>query len=377
MSQVSPSSVDVRPVSLPKDAETFIDVWFDLYRDNPHWVAPLRFERKDFLNPAKNPYFKLANIQCFIAWKDGRPVGTISAQVDTGYQLVERGVGFFGFFEFPNDPAVARALLDTAHDWLRGQGMTRMMGPFSFNTNHECGLLVDAFDSDPLVLMTYNLPYYPTIYDGLGLTKAKDLYAYWLVNDGPVPERIGKLADRVVQKYPQVKFRPFNPKMFEQEVAIARDIYNDAWADNWGFVRLTDEEFAKVAEGLKPMIDPRYCYVAEVDGKAIAFSITLPDYNQVVKPMKGRIFPFGWWYWLTMPKKISQIRVFALGVRREWQHLPLGAPLYKMTWDAGRAAGVTGAECSWILEDNTRMRGALEKLGGRISKTYRIYQAEI
>lgn len=369
--------VEIKPVQLPKDASAFIDVWFDLYGSNPNWVAPLKFERKDFLNPAKNPYFKLANIQCFIAWKDGKRVGTISAQVDKGYQSVEANVGFFGFFEFIDDEAVAKGLIDAARDWLRGQGMARMMGPFNFNTNHECGLLVDAFDKDPLVLMTYNLDYYPKMYERIGLTKTKDLYAYWLENNGPVPERIAKLADRFMEKHPEITIRGFNPKNFEAEVAMAKDIYNDAWADNWGFVKLTDDEFQKVAEGLRPMIDSRYCYVVERNGTPIAFSLTLPDYNQVVKPMKGSIFPFGWWYWLTLPKKINQIRVFVLGVRREWQHLAIGAPLYKRTWDNGREAKVKGAECSWILEDNHRMRGALEKMGAKIYKTYRIYGGDL
>ena len=370
-------SVEIKPIQLPSDASAFIAVWFDLYGTNPNWVAPLRFERKDFLNPAKNPYFKLANIQCFIAYKDGKPVGTISAQVDKGYQSVEANVGFFGFYEFTNNLEVAQKLIDAARDWLRGQGMARMMGPFNFNTNHECGLLVDAFDQDPLVLMTYNLDYYPAMYERVGLTKAKDLYAYWLDNNGPVPERIAKLANRFMEKHPEITIRGFDTKNFEAEVAMAKEIYNDAWADNWGFVKLTDDEFKKVAEGLRPMLDSRYCYVVERNGTPIAFSLTLPDYNQVVKTMKGSIFPFGWWYWLTMPKKINQIRVFVLGVRREWQHLAIGAPLYKRTWDNGREANVKGAECSWILEDNHRMRGALEKMGARIYKTYRIYGGDL
>ncbi len=366
-------AVDVRPITLPKDTNAFIQVWFDLYGDDPHWVAPLRFERKEFLNPKKNPYFQLADVQCYIAYRDGKPVGTISATVDKGYQAVEPGVGFFGFFEFPDDEEVARKLLDAASGFLRDRGMQRMMGPFNFNTNHECGLLVDAFDQDPLVLMTYNLAYYPATYERLGLTKTKDLYAYWLKNDGPPPERISKLAARFMEKHPEISIRPIDLSRWAEEVRTAKDIYNDAWADNWGFVKLTDVEFDKVAAGLKPMIDARYCYVVEIAGKAVAFSLTLPDFNQVVKPMKGSIFPIGWWYYLTMPKKVNSIRVFVLGVRKSHQHLAIGAPLYQRTWEAGRAAGVIGAEASWILEDNLRMRGALEKMGATIYKTYRIY----
>lgn len=370
-------AIEVRPIQLPGDAGTFVDVWWRVYAGDPHWVPPLRFERKAFLDPAKNPYFQVARVQCFLAWRDGVPVGTISAQVDDGYQRVEPGVGFFGFFEFPDDQVVARALLDAALGWLRGQGMSRAMGPFSFNTNHECGLLVEPFDGDPLVLMTWNRPYYPAMYERLGLAKAKDLLAYWLVNDGPVPGRIAALADRFLERHPEVKIRPFDKKDFAGEVARVLSIYNSAWEDNWGFVKMTDAEFLHMAKGIEPLIDPRYCYMAEIGGVPAAFSVTLPDYNQVVKPMNGRLFPTGWWHWLTRPGKVDRIRVFALGVHKDHQHLALGAPLYKRTWDAGVAARVKGAEASWILDDNTRMRGALEKLGARVYKTYRIFGAPL
>lgn len=370
-------SIEVRPIQLPKDAGAFIDVWWKVYEGDPHWVPPLRHERLTFLNPAKNPYFKVGTVQCFIAYRDGKPVGTISAQVDQGYQKIEDKVGFFGFFEFVDDLAVAKALFDTAVDWLRGQGMTRCMGPFNFNTNHECGLLVDPFDSDPLVLMVWNRPYYPAMYERLGLSKAKDMYAYWMDNNGPCPPRIAALADRFLERHPEVKIRPFNVSDFDGEAARVLSIYNSAWEDNWGFVKMSDEEFLYMAQGVREMIDTRYCYMAEIDGRAAAFSITLPDYNQVVKPMNGRIFPFGWWHFLTRRSKVNQIRIFTLGIHKDYQHLALGAPLYKRTWDAGVANKVRGAEASWILEDNTRMRGALEKLGARIYKTYRIYQQEL
>jgi hypothetical protein len=215
------------------------------------------------------------------------------------------------------------------------------------------------------------------MYEKLGLKKAKDLLAYWMVNDGPVPTRIGALADRFMERHPEVKIRGMDVKNFEAEVKRVLEIYNSAWEDNWGFVRMTDEEFWFMAHGIKDMIDARYCYFAEIDGEPAAFSITLPDYNMVVKPMDGKIFPFGWWYWLTLPKKVDQIRVFALGVHKKYQHLALGAPLYKRTWEAGVANKVKGAEASWILEDNTRMRGALEKLGAKVYKTYRIYGASL
>ncbi len=369
--------IEVRPIQLPADAGAFIEVWFQLYGGHPPWVPPLRFERKEFLDPRRNPYFDVASIQCFIAWRDGKAVGTISAQIDQDYQAQEPGTGFFGFFEFPDNAEVSKALFDAAMTWLRLRGMTRAHGPFSFNSNHECTLLVDGFDSDPLVMMAYNPKYYLDHYAALGLAKVKDMYAYWLANDGPIPDRVGAIADRFEQKHPEVTIRSVNLKNYEADVELCRVIYNDAWAQNWGFVRLGDAEFAKVAKGLKPMVDPRYCYFAFVNGEIAGFSLTLPDFNQVVKPMRGGIFPFGWYHWLTKPAKVDKIRVFTLGIRKKYQHLPLGAPLYKRTWEAGVKAGVKGAEASWVLEDNHRMRSAIEKMGGKIYKTYRIFGVEL
>ncbi len=373
--------VEIRPVDLSGDTGPFIKFPWKIYGKDPHWVPPLLMERKEFFDPDKNPYFGLAETQLFMAWRDGVPVGTISAQVDRGYQQIDEGTGFFGFFEFIDDVDIARCLLRTALDWLRSKGMKRAQGPFNFNTNHECGLLVDGFDSDPLVLMTYNRDYYPRIYEALGLEKVKDLYAYWL-DAGPIPPQIQRIAERVKERYPEYSLRPVDKANYDAEVEIARNLYNDAWQDNWGFVQLTDHEFTKVAKGLKPMIDPRLCYVIEYDKgdgskEPVAFSLTLPDFNQVVKPMNGRIFPIGWWHYLTRKNKFDQIRVFTLGVATAHQRKPIGALLYQKTWEAGLEIGIKGAECSWILDDNTRMRGALEKLGARIYKTYRIYGQEL
>ncbi|NOY27304.1 MAG: N-acetyltransferase [Oligoflexia bacterium] len=371
--------VEIRPVE-SQDISQFIRFPWTIYGKDAHWVPPLIYERKEFFDRAKNPYFDLAQVKLWMAWRDGKPVGTISAQVDVGYQSVDPKTGFFGFFEFIDDVAIARCLLQTATDWLREQGMVRAQGPFNFNTNHECGLLVDAFDSDPLVLMTYNRDYYPRIYEELGLSKVKDLYAYWLAA-GPMPEQIERIAARVAQRYPQYRVRSIDMKHYQDEVELARVLYNDAWSDNWGFVKLTDVEFEKVAKGLKPMIDPRLCFVVEHTAKdgtvePVAFSLTLPDFNQVVKPMNGRIFPFGWYHYLTRKSKVDQLRIFTLGVARAHQRRPLGVLLYQKTWEAGLKMGVKGAECSWVLEDNHRMRGAIEKLGGSIYKTYRIYGTE-
>lgn len=366
--------VEIVPIELPKDAERFVKAWWPIYADDPMWVAPLIFERKAFFDPAKNPYHKHADIQCFMAYRDGQAVGTISAQVDHSYQDIEPGVGFFGFFEFTNDAGIARCLMNAACAWLEDRGMREARGPFNFNTNHEFGCLIDGFDTPPVVLNPHNRSYYPDVYEAIGMTKSKDWYAYWLDN-GAVPARIGAIAERFMKRNPQVTLRKLDLKHYEREAAIVKEIYNDAWQDNWGHAHLSDEEFDFMAKGLKEILDPDLAWVAEVDGTPAAVAITLPDLNQAIKPMNGRLFPFGWLRFLLGKRKsrIDALRVWILGVRREYQHLPLGAPLYHQTWLEGKDRPIRGAEASLILEDNHRMRSALEKLGGHIYKTYRIW----
>jgi GNAT superfamily N-acetyltransferase len=369
-------SLTVRPIRLPAEAALVIEFPWTVYRGDRHWVPPLRFERAAFLDPERNPYFRVADVQFFVAERGREVVGTISAHVDHGYQAAEPGAGFFGFFEFVDDVTVARELIGAAAGWLRSRGMTRMLGPLNFNTNHECGLLVDGFDGDPVVYMTYNPRYYPERYEELGLAKAKDLLAYWKDAE-PIAPRLEAAARWFARRHPEVRIRPADTRNFRAELDLFKSIYNDAWEDNWGFVRFTDAEFDKIAEGLRPMIDPRLCYVAEVDGDPAAFSLTLRDFNQVVKPMNGRRFPVGWWHWLTRRGRVRTARIFALGVRRQYQHLPIGLPLYLRTWEAGLAMGLTGAEAGWVLEDNHRMRGPLEKLGAKAYRTYRIYETAL
>ncbi len=372
-------AIEVRPIQLPRDARAFIDVWWTVYGKDPHWVPPLLFERLAFLDPKKNPYFEVSTLQCFIAYEDGRAVGTIAATKDHAFQAIEPGVGFFGFFEFVDRFEVAKALFDAAVEWHRAQGMKTVRGPFNFNTNHECGLLVEPFDSDPLVLMVWNPAYYVDVYARLGLVKAQDMYAYWMDNNGRTEQydRIARLTERVESRAKGLTIRSVDVRKFEAELRHVHEVYLDAWEDNWGFVKMTDREFHKMAEGIKDMIDPHYCYMAFINGEIAAFSITLPDYNQVVKPMNGRIFPFGWWHYLTRRSKVDQMRVFTLGVKKKFRHMNLGLPLYKRTWEAGLARKVKGAEASWILESNRQMRDPLEKMGFRIYKTYRIFERPV
>jgi len=333
-------SVEVMPVSLPRDTVRFVKTWFPIYKNDPHWVPPLLYERKRFFDPRKNPYFKVAQAQCFVASQDGQDVGTIAAVVDEVYQEEEAGTGFFGFFEFIDDREVAAALLDAARVWLAERGMDRVIGPFNFNTNHEFGLLVDGFDSDPYIANPHNSSYYPGIYAALGLRPVMDWYAYHVDSEMAGVKRMKRLGQRLLSRHPEITIRSIDLSRFDEEVLMLREIYRDAWEQNWGHVRVTDEEFVFIAAGLKQVVEPELCLVAEVEGRTAAISVTLPDMNQVVNTMNGRICPFGWRHLLMRKKIINRVRVFMLGVAQECQALPWGAAIYARSFDIGSAKGL-------------------------------------
>ena len=370
------SGVEIETLELPRDAKRMVEAAFPIYADDPHWVPPLVMERKQFLNPAKNPYFKYATIRTFLAKRDGQPVGTIAATIDHKLQEHEPGLAFFGFFEFVDDLEVSRALFQAACDFLRANGMTRAQGPANFNSNHEFGLLIDGFDTDPCISNPHNRDWYARHYEALGMTKAMDWYAYWL-EKGPLPDRIRAISDRFLERHPNIRLRKLEMSRFEAEAELMFGIYNDAWENNWGHIHFSRDEFDFVAWGLKQVINPDLCWFAYVDDEVAGASITLPDFNQVVKRSGGYLFPFGWWHLLFGKSKIDALRIFVLGIKQKYQHLPLGAPLYVKTWEEGYKLPIRGAEASLILETNHRMRGAMEKMGGRIYKTYRTWEAKL
>lgn len=369
-------AVEVVAIQLPRDFRKFVDPWWTINEGEPGWVPPLLMDRKKFFDPGKNPYFKHAKVQCFVAYKDGKPVGTVAATVDDGQQKIEAGVGFFGFLEFINDEEVAKALMDAASAWLKQHGMKELQGPFNFNSNHDFGMLIDGFDTPACIANPHGRPYYGPMMEKLGYAKKIDWYAYWMDAIG-MPETVKKISDRFMARNKNVTLRMVDMKNFDKELKIFLDIYNDAWEENWGHIHISEEEFYASAGDFKQVIDPRLCWVAEVDGEPAALTITLPDYNEVFKKMNGSLFPFGWYYFLTAKRHITQLRVFILGVKKKFQKMPIGAPLYIKTWEEGLKMGIKGAEASLIVETNHRMRGSLEKLGARIYKTYRIYTKPI
>jgi GNAT superfamily N-acetyltransferase len=370
-------SVTIRPVEGRRDLSRFIKLPMRLRRDDPQWVAPLIFERRAFLDRSKNPFFQHAEAEYFLAERDGDVVGRITAHVDQRWDEFQGGKdGMFGFFEVENEPETARALVETAAGWLKDRGRERMIGPMDFTTNDECGLLVEGFDDPPIVLQPWHPPYYHELLEGLGMTKAMDMRMWdlWLgqLKQGnefdPMIEAAANLSDRS-----GVVVRNMRKNDLENEIAKFMEVYNEAWSRNWGFVPITAEEVAFQAKNLKPVLVEDWAMIAEKGDEVVGAALTLPDINQVLKKMNGRILPFGWWHFLTGRRKIDRVRVFALGVKKAYQHLGVAAALYKRHRETAEYMPQKGGQTGWILETNTPMNRAMEGMGGKIAQVYRLY----
>ncbi|MGB5179811.1 MAG: N-acetyltransferase [Gammaproteobacteria bacterium] len=375
-----PGELLVLPVQNAKDLECFIRVPWSIYEGDPCWIPPLIIERKEHLS-AKNPYFKHAKWQAWIAYRNDEPVGRISAQVDQlRLERYDDGTGLFGFLEAGDDPAIFRLLLETACDWLRGQGMTRVQGPFNLSINDECGLLVDGFETPPYFMMGHARPYYAGRLEALGYRKAMDLLAYRLSTDFVVPRSMKKLT---AKSYKQITVSPLRRNHLQEDLVILREIFNDAWANNWGYVPFTREEFDELGRNLARLVDEDFIQIASVDGKPAAMVVALPNLNEAARDLDGRLLPLGWLklLWRLKRHKLKTARVTLMGVRQEYQNSTLGITLAYTVMDAIRlpvtSQGVNEVEMSWILEDNSNMRHILESLGGDPYKRYRIYQKEL
>ena len=369
-------ALEIRPVASKRELNTFIKLPWRLYRNEPNWVPPLLFDRKRFFDRQRNPFFKHAEVEFFLAWRDERPVGRITAHIDRHFnEYQHHDWGMFGFFECENDHEAANALLSAAEEWLRARGRDRMVGPMDFTTNDECGVLVDGYDLLPTVLTNWQHPYYARLIEGAGLTKAMDLYMWTLeVSErSSVTPVIWRAAADVERKY-GITVRPMRKKDMEAEIERFLEVYNAAWERNWGFTPLTEEEVRHYAKDLKPVLDENWAFIAEKDGEPVAAALTLPDYNQVLIHLNGRLLPFGWAKALWYRRKIDRVRVFALGVKHEYQHTGIGAKLYEMHYDAAERTNQKKGETGWILESNKSMNRAMERMGGRIVRTYRVYE---
>lgn len=371
------STVRVREVPpTSRELNRFIDVAWRINAGDPCWVPPLRMVEKTVLNPRKHPFHQHAEVAYFLAEKDGEAVGRIAAIVNRRHNEFHKDrLGFFGFFESENDPETARALLGAAAEWLRARGMDAMRGPVNFSTNEESsspGVLVDGFDSSPVILMSHNPPYYAGLLEGAGLTKSKDLLAFWVADATP-PARAERSVDRILARE-HATIRSLDMGRFDEEVATIQRIYNSAWQQNWGFVPMTEAEIEHLARELKPVVDPHLCLFAEVDGRAVGFSLALPNLNEALRKIpSGRLLPTGIFRLLWERRRIRSLRIITLGLEPGFQRSGLGAALYLKTFQVGAPLGYRTAEASWILEDNWEMRRPLEKMGASAYRTYRIY----
>ncbi|HVH61775.1 MAG TPA: hypothetical protein VM709_15635 [Candidatus Sulfotelmatobacter sp.] len=353
----------------------FIEFPYSLYRGDPFWVPPLRIAVKELLNRAKHPFYANAEAEFFLARCDGHMVGRVAAILDRNHNRFHgENTGFFGFYESTNAPEVAAALLGAARKWVFGRGAVLLRGPVNPSTNYECGMLVDGFNSNPMVMMTYNPCYYPALMENVGLRKAKDLNAYVHTAAAVELEKIGRVADRKLAKS-GVTVRPINMKDFGGEVRRIWDVYNSAWKHNWGFVPMTREEFFLMGKEMKQILKPELVLVGEAGGKPIGFALALPDVNFALRRAGGRLFPTGLLKILYYQRLIKSLRVLALGVVEEHRTSGVAASFYTTLVRNARKLGYSGdCEMSWILEDNLLMTRSLEVMGARHYKTYRIYE---
>jgi GNAT superfamily N-acetyltransferase len=374
------ASVTIRAVHTRRELKRFVKVPFGVHRDHPQWVAPLIFERMEFLNRDKNPYFEHAEAQYFIAERDGEAVGRISVQIDQRWDQFQGGSdAMFGFFEAANDTEVAKALLAAAEEWAAAKGRARILGPMDFTTNDEVGILIEGFERRPMILEPWHPPYYRELIEARGFAKAMDLLM-WELQFGELKE--GERFDASIHAAATkalgeegIVIRNMRKRDMAAEVRRFMDVYNEAWGDNWGFVPITDAEVKFQAKNLKQVLDEDWAYMAEKDGEVVGAALTLPDINQVMAKMDGRLLPFGWARFLLGKRKVDQCRVFALGVKHDYRHSGVAAGLYlKHLETAAIPGGIVGGEMGWILETNGPMNRAMEGMGGKVVKRYRIYE---
>lgn len=371
------SEVVISRVETPEQKKEFILFQYEVYKNDPHFVPPLLMDREMFFNPKKNPWFEFGTVDLFLARRSGKIVGRVAAVDDPRYnEFHNTKIGWFGMFECIDDVEVARALLDTCETWVKARGLEQMLGPANFSSNSEWSLLIEGFDSDAVLMTSYNPKYYPALIEACGYTKAKDLWAFWLNMTGAPPERVARIAEKVRARE-GIVVRKANMKDWDNEVKKIKDVYNSAWEKNWGFVPMTDREFDHLAKDLKMILIPELTLIAEVKGEAVAFCITLPDANQAIKKANGKLttfgLPIGLAKMLLKLKKIRTGRLAIMGIKTGFRKRGLDSVLFLDTFENARKLGWTGGEISWTLEDNTLVNRAIEMFGAKKYKTYRVY----
>ena len=366
----------IRPVESRADLKRFIRYPFTKYRDDPHWVAPLIFDEKRKFDPRKNPFYQHARIGQFLAERDGRVVGRVAAIDDDNHNDTHGdNLVFFGFFE-AEDREAADALLGRVEEWGRVLGRSAVRGPANPSMNDGAGFQIDAFDTDPYMMMPYNPAEYPRYAEGAGYQKIKDLYAYLFTWEQEVGERIPRLAERVRKRY-EPTVRPAEMKHLNEELGRLKKLYNGAWVENWGFVKYTDAEFDNLASELKLVVDPDLVLFVEMEGETAGIALCLPDVNQIFKRAHGRLIPDGILAFLNRKKIVNQLRLVILGIVPEHRNKGLEVVLADELYYRAMAKGYKSCECSWVLEDNRAIIRGIEAGGARLYKTYRIYQKSL
>lgn len=369
--------VSVQPVKTGADLDRFLKLPFRLYRDDQYWVPPLLSDLKNTLTPGRNPFWNHAERELFLAIRDGKVLGRIAAIVDRNYNEYHQSkIAFFGYFETENNPEVAGAILDAVGGFARARGLTSVYGPANPSLNDEVAMLIEPFDSPPMVKSSYNPAYYPKLVEGAGFTKVKDFYAFGIDADQPIPEKFERVV-QALRARPEITIRHPDIRNLKPALELVKQVYNDAWSKNWDFAPMTNEEMDDMARQLKPLIIPDFIFMVLCNGEIAAMSIGLPDYNQVLKKMNGRLFPLGWFTFLTQRGKINQARLWTLGVMHKFRHQGFDALLYYESLLAARKHGFRRGELSMILEDNVPIIRPITNLGARIVKTYRVYQRPV
>ncbi len=374
--------LDIRPVVSGRDLNTFLKVPWRVYGEDPQWVPQLLLDQKEFLNPRKHPFYLHGAAEKFVAYRDGVPEGRILVSDDPRYNAEHKSnTGCFGMFESADDPEMAQGLLETASKWLRDRGRTAILGPVDYSTNYNCGLLVEGFHTPPVIMDNHNPTYYPGLLESCGLAKVKDVYSWWFTDSKDMGAMWRERAERIMRRG-KITIRSFNERDFEAEVQRCSTVYNGAMERNWGFVSLTEAEFRYMAGRLKELAEPRMVLLAEVDGYPVGFSITLPDMNEAVRPLNGRLFPFGLPInvvrFLWRRRRIKTARMIVLDVLEKYRRRGIAEMLILKTLDFGKnVAHYTGAELGWTLEDNHLVNQTIEAVGAKKSKVFRIYEKAI
>ncbi|MCP5519981.1 MAG: N-acetyltransferase [Verrucomicrobiales bacterium] len=372
--RVTPVACDRRGIA------RFLRVPYGIYDGDPNWVAPLVMDLQLVFQP-RNPLFDHAEMQLWVAERDGRDVGRIMGLEERSHNEVHgERTAFFGFYESVDDPGVAGLLFEAVRDWAKARGLTRLLGPTNPTTNDECGLVVDGFDSPPLFMMPYNPRYYVDQFESEGFTKAKDLLAFHIDIAGSPHDRLNRLAALCLKRNPGLRWRPVKKQTLKADLARIKEVYNAAWEDNWGFVPMTDAEIDFLAARLKPLLVPGLVCLMEHEGRPVAFMLAAPDFNEALQPLRGRLmspalprfltYVFGW-------RSTRLCRVITLGAVKGWRGKGLEAVMLSEGFKVGFDLGFQAAEASWVLEDNVAMCRVIETMGGRVYKTYRLYERPV